>query len=104
MFQVYFTATGDAADSQHGALTVDAVRDVFQFGNSLKTMNVEGVGTWSDVCKMLFTGLCMESGITRFWSWDSDTFELSVEGNQTKLLSDVSKGRYFDGGQVCKSC
>lgn len=99
---MYIKAVGKTADSQHGALTIDTLRDVFRFENDLKNMKVEGVGALSDVCKTLFTGFCMESGITRFWLWDSGNFERSVNGSQEQLLLKVSSSTYSDGGQVCE--
>lgn len=101
VFQVYFKATGDTPDNEHGALTVDAVQDAFQFENDLTSIDVQGVGNWTAVCKTLFPGVCLRTGITRFWAWTPGLFEQSVQGNQTKLLADVSSGYYYDGGQVC---
>lgn len=99
--QVYFGAIGKDADPEHGALTVDAVRDVFRFAHSLRSMDVEGVGNWTSVCKTLFPGICTESGVLRFWGMNPESFEQSVQGSQANVLNDVSSPYYMDGRQVC---
>ncbi|GMH35243.1 hypothetical protein BSKO_03111 [Bryopsis sp. KO-2023] len=101
-YQVYVHATGNIANSTEGALTVESLRDVFSLDKKLKEIEVKGLGKWPKVCDTLVTGFCTESGITRFWTWSSDSFEASVAGDRAKLLRDVNQPTYPDGGQASK--